>query len=59
MLHCNMSTQTKVHMLLKLEQGPQDNMGCETADQSTLSSTGRLLDKGHFAHWIPAAEPKV
>jgi hypothetical protein len=34
-------------------------MGCETADQSTLSSTGRLLEKGHFAHWIPAAEPKV
>jgi hypothetical protein len=46
-------------MLQKLEQRPQGNMGCETADQSTLSSTGRLLEKGRFAHWIPAAEPTV
>lgn len=54
-----MSTKNKVHMLQKLAQGPQGNKWCETADQSTVNSTGRLLARGHFVHWIPAAEPKV
>jgi len=54
-----MSTTNKVHMLQKLAQGPQGNKGCETADQLIVSSTGRLLARGHFVHWIPAAEPKV
>jgi len=59
MLHRKMSTQNKVHMLQKVAQGPQGNMGCETADQSTVSSRGRLLARGHLVHWIPASEPKV
>jgi len=59
MLHCKLSTQNKVHMLQKLARGPQGNKGCETADQSTVSSTARLLARGHSVHWIPAAEPKV
>jgi len=46
-------------MLQKLAQGPQGNKGCETADQSTVSSTDRLLARGHFVYWIPAAEQKV
>ena len=33
-------------MLQKMAQEPQGNKGCETADQSTVSSTGRLLARG-------------
>jgi hypothetical protein len=59
MLHYKMSTHNKVHILQKLAQRPQSNKGCETADQSTVSSTDRLLAREHFVHWIPAAEQKV
>jgi hypothetical protein len=53
-----MSTENEVHMLQKLAQGPHGK-GCGTADKLTVSSTGRLLARGHFVHWISAAEPKV
>jgi hypothetical protein len=53
------NSKTKVHMLKKVAEGLLGGMGCETAEQSMASPAGRLMGRGHFAHRIPAAEPKA
>jgi hypothetical protein len=53
------NSKTKVHMLKKVAEGLQSDMGCETTKQSTASPTGKLIGRGHFVHCIPAAEPKA